>query len=157
MVFIPKLIISGGQTGADQGALIAAKSLGIPTGGFAPKGWKTELGPNFELGFLYGLKEHKSASYPPRTRANVEVSNATIIFGRTSAGSNLTARFCAQLAKLHLWVINPADETEQLRLQHWLRDFTPSILNCAGNRESKFPGIQLAVEYCLLRVLEGKL
>jgi Circularly permutated YpsA SLOG family len=37
-------IITGGQTGADQGGLRAARAAGIATGGFAPKGWATETG-----------------------------------------------------------------------------------------------------------------
>ena len=39
-----EMVISGGQTGADRGGLIAAKALGIPTGGTAPLGYKTEAG-----------------------------------------------------------------------------------------------------------------
>lgn len=39
------MIISGGQTGADQAALDAAIILGIPHGGWLPKGRKTEKGP----------------------------------------------------------------------------------------------------------------
>jgi hypothetical protein len=54
-------VISGGQTGADQGGLRAAKAAGIPTGGWAPRGWLVEsphghrdiaapwLGPVFRL------------------------------------------------------------------------------------------------------------
>lgn len=38
-------IISGGQTGADQGGLDAGKALGLKTGGLMPKGWRTEAGP----------------------------------------------------------------------------------------------------------------
>jgi Circularly permutated YpsA SLOG family len=37
-------IISGGQTGADQAGWRAAKACGLETGGWMPKGWKTELG-----------------------------------------------------------------------------------------------------------------
>ena len=37
-------IISGGQTGADKGGLIAAKKANIKTGGIAPKGFMTEAG-----------------------------------------------------------------------------------------------------------------
>jgi hypothetical protein len=37
-------IISGGQTGADQAALDAAIKLGIPHGGWIPKGRLTEKG-----------------------------------------------------------------------------------------------------------------
>lgn len=35
-------VISGGQTGADFGALLAARDCGIETGGWAPKGWLRE-------------------------------------------------------------------------------------------------------------------
>ena len=38
-------IISGGQTGADQGALDAAIELDIPHGGWIPKGRLAEDGP----------------------------------------------------------------------------------------------------------------
>jgi len=42
-------IITGGQIGADQGALRAARAAGIATGGWAPAGWETEAGPAPEL------------------------------------------------------------------------------------------------------------
>ena len=48
-------VISGGQTGVDQAALRAARSCGIPTGGWAPRGWLTEDGPAPWLAD-YGLK-----------------------------------------------------------------------------------------------------
>jgi hypothetical protein len=35
-------VVSGDQTGADQGGLRAARAAGIPTGGWAPKGWLVE-------------------------------------------------------------------------------------------------------------------
>jgi hypothetical protein len=38
-------VISGGQTGADQGGLRAPRACAIPTGGWAPRGWLTEAGP----------------------------------------------------------------------------------------------------------------
>lgn len=38
-------IISGGRTGADQGALDAALELNHPCGGWRPKGRKSESGP----------------------------------------------------------------------------------------------------------------
>jgi hypothetical protein len=37
-------IISGGQTGAHRAALDVAIELGIPYGGWVPKGRKTEIG-----------------------------------------------------------------------------------------------------------------
>ena len=38
---LPRKVISGGQTGADQAGLVAARRFGIPTGGWMPRGWKT--------------------------------------------------------------------------------------------------------------------
>ncbi len=38
-------IISGGQTGADRGGLLAGEALKIETGGTAPPIFMTELGP----------------------------------------------------------------------------------------------------------------
>jgi len=38
---MPLLIISGGQTGADQAAWRAARSAGLPTGGVMPLGFLT--------------------------------------------------------------------------------------------------------------------
>ena len=44
-MFIKK-VISGGQTGADQGGLMAAWERGIATGGAVPFEYRTNLGPN---------------------------------------------------------------------------------------------------------------
>ena len=60
MTHRPTQIISGGQTGADQGALRAALDLGISTGGVAPKGYKTETGPHQVLPYVYGLPEGRA-------------------------------------------------------------------------------------------------
>jgi len=40
-----KKIISGAQTGADRGALDAALDLGLPVGGWVPRGRRAEDGP----------------------------------------------------------------------------------------------------------------
>src|SRR4051794_20445226 len=37
-------VISGGQTGAAQAGLHAARRGGLPTGGWAPRGWLVENG-----------------------------------------------------------------------------------------------------------------
>ncbi|KKL28978.1 hypothetical protein LCGC14_2369790, partial [marine sediment metagenome] len=74
-------VISGGQTGADQGGLEAGKELGLETGGTAPLGWKTEDGPQPELLKGFGLRECTQPGYPVRTRRNVLTSDGTVIFG----------------------------------------------------------------------------
>ena len=69
-------IISGGQTGADRAALDVAIELGIPHGGWIPKGRKTEAGP---LSAKYRLQEMPTSDYPKRTEQNVIDSDGTMI------------------------------------------------------------------------------
>ena len=70
-------IVSGGQTGADRAGLDWAISMGIPHGGWCPRGRKAEDGV---IPARYQLTETKSADYLTRTRWNVRDSNATVIF-----------------------------------------------------------------------------
>jgi len=144
-------VISGGQTGADQGALLAAKAAGFETGGWAPKHYRTETGPNAALGVVFGLQQHDSENYPPRTRLNVSEADLTLIFGdATSRGSALTIRICDQMGKdwEHIF-FELEDEGNQNRIKKAaelvyakLLERKPAILNVAGNRESSREGIQ---------------
>jgi hypothetical protein len=59
-----KKIISGGQAGTDRTALDVALKLGIPHGGWIPKGHKTEDGA---LPEIYRLKEMPTDSYEARS------------------------------------------------------------------------------------------
>ena len=88
-------VISGGQTGADIAGLWAAKIFGLPTGGLAPKDWKTQVGSKPELGHLFGLEEY-TAGYKGRTKKNCESSNLTMIFASNinSPGTKLTLHHC---------------------------------------------------------------
>lgn len=134
-----KKIISGGQTGADQAGLFAGKTLGLEVGGTAPPNFMTHEGSNIGLlqGF-YRLKEGESdpRTYPKRTRKNVEDSDGTVIFGNwKSPGSRMTKTSCLHMRKPV--IINPT--SEQLRV--WVDDNGIEILNVAGNREHKNPGI----------------
>lgn len=130
-MYKPKKIISGGQTGADTGALLAARDLGIKTGGWAPKGWITENGPNPSLN-SWGLIQHSSPNYPPRTRMNCQDSDLTVIFGDLkSAGAALTKDICVSDSIPYL--LNP--DSEELRTM--CEDLQVEVLNIAGNRASK--------------------
>lgn len=92
-------VVSGGQTGADQAGLRAARSVGIPTGGWAPAGWMTEDGPAPRLAG-FGLVELAEGGYPERTRANARDSTATVWFGNPdSTGGRTTLRACYRLGK----------------------------------------------------------
>lgn len=75
-----ELVMSGGQTGADQAGLRIAQQFGIPTGGWMPSDWQTEGGPRPEFQQLYGMKCLHHGGYKERTEANVRLSNGTIRF-----------------------------------------------------------------------------
>lgn len=161
-------IRSGGQTGADMAGLVAAKSLGIKTGGVAPLGFRTENGSNPELGSIYGLREHSSNQYPPRTMANVDDSEGTIAFlFRDSVGTKHTIGYC----HTHEWVPRSTSKNNGYRpvlvikritsktvedIQSFLIKNNIRILNIAGNRESSFQGIQNIVVGILQEALLQK-
>jgi Circularly permutated YpsA SLOG family len=154
-------IISGGQTGADQGGLYIAQALGIPTGGYMPHGFRTDSGPNPELAHRFGLIETHSTHYPARTRANVIMSDGTLIFGRPSPGSKLTYNLCLQYKKpsyVVLWPINisawPNIGSLIESFTAWLESNQIKILNVAGNRESQNPGIFRAIQTFLQQALD---
>jgi len=61
-------IISGGQSGVDRAALDVAMEVGIPCGGWCPKGRRAEDG---RIPAHYPLQEASSKEYPLRTRLNL--------------------------------------------------------------------------------------
>lgn len=133
-----KEIISGGQTGIDQLGLKVAKELGIKTGGTAPKGYRTELGPYLSLRDEYGLVEDDSADYSPRTLKNILNSDGTVLFGNMeSTGSKLTINLCKAYYKP--FKSNPTVE----ELQLFLKENRVEVLNVAGNRGSSLKTSEL--------------
>lgn len=138
----PQRIISGGQAGADIGGLVGAKRAGILTGGTAPKGYRTEKGPQVEALKSLGLVEHTSPNYRDRTSQNVRDSDATLIVAtnRFSGGTRLTIQFCEANSKPYL-VVDPRSALALEHLLSFIARVKPRILNVAGNRESISPGI----------------
>ena len=139
-------IISGGQTGADQGGLLAARELGIATTGAAPKGWLTEDGPQRTLLRSFGLKECEDRGYPARTKANVLKSDGTLIVGPyRTGGSALTAKLANDNRKPLFHVpfspMKDAQDNQIEEFRYWLKRFRIGTLNVAGNRESQSRGI----------------
>ncbi len=144
-------IISGGQTGADQGGLFAAKALGIETGGTAPPKFMTERGSEPTKLKSLGLVEGKpdSSIYKLRTRQNILDSDGTVVFGKGySPGTTLTIKICKELKRP--WIHNPGC----LAFLKWIVDNNIQVLNVAGNRESKYPGIQDKVHTFLVEALK---
>ena len=138
-------IISGGQTGADQAALDAAIKLGIPHGGWIPKGRLTEDGP---LPDKYDLKEMPTASYPERTKKNIRESDGTLIFshGMLTGGSEFTRKMALKYRKPMLHIdfnrIIPFDAA--VVINNWMVDHDIRTLNVAGPRASTDPNIYRA-------------
>lgn len=140
-----KKIISGGQTGADQAALDVAIKLGIPHGGWIPKGRITETGV---LDNKYKLKEMETTSYNKRTEQNVIDSDGTLIisYGKLTGGSDFTR----EMALLHHrpWLHIDLNKTGAFqaagKIKSWITENEIEVLNVAGPRASKDPGIYQA-------------
>ncbi len=155
-------IVSGGQTGVDQGALDAAMNLGLDWGGWAPKGWLAENGTIAER-YRANMREGTSANYLVRTKRNVVDSDATLIIVQKyplSGGTLKTRVFCEKLLRSHFVVsLDERDAVEKARA--WLRQFLngepgrPFVLNVAGPRESKAAGIQSQTAAFVSKVYEG--
>jgi hypothetical protein len=146
-------VISGGQTGVDRGALDAAIQLGVPHGGWCPKGRLAEDGT---IPARYQLRESDSADYCVRTEQNVLEGDATLILcrGRPSGGTELTLRLARQHGRLHLVVdLDRGPDPEPIR--GWLEEQRIETLNVAGPRESQSPGIGVSAREFLVRVLRG--
>jgi len=155
-------IISGGQTGVDQAALRAAKALGIETGGTMPLGWLTEDGPRPEFAELYGMVESHSPHYVVRTEANAASADMTIWHGPTgSRGFHATQRAVHRAEKPFLLLPTMTDDAARTMAERlvWTRpaDKSVLVLNIAGSRESRAPGIGAAAEIALSRLFRALL
>jgi hypothetical protein len=147
-------LISGGQTGSDLAGLKVAKKLGIATGGWIPRGFKTERGLNPSLA-QYGLVETENESYHPRTFYNVRDSEATVYFASkwNSPGTKATLRAAYQLKKpvLKVDLSLPLPHAQMVK---WLNENNVKVLNVAGHRESVHPGVGDFVEEYLTQVIK---
>jgi hypothetical protein len=148
-------IVSGGQTGVDRAALDAALALGLGAGGWCPLGRRAEDG---EIPVRYPLVETASDKYPARTRMNVHDSDATLVLtlGEFDSGTKLTADIAGRTGKPLLVVqLDSPDAIEKAR--EWLAQIRPAVLNIAGPRESKRPGIYGRAFAFLSRILKPEI
>jgi hypothetical protein len=182
-----ELVISGGQSGAVQAGLRAARTAGIMTGGTAPRGWLAEIAdvqPDGAVQWVHrpcpwlanlGLVECSeppgpvpeptdghlwrdwvAVVYPPRTRANVADSDATIWFGSTQSRGYATTHHAALAREPdHPFLVVFGGLTRPSVVRDWLATHRPRVLNVAGNRESGNPGIGERVEAFLSEVFRG--
>lgn len=152
-------IVSGGQTGADTGGLDAALHCDLPHGGWCPKGRRQEKGKT--IPDKYQLTETDSSDWEPRTEANVVDSDATVVFacGEPTGGSLLTVKLAEKHGRpcLAVDLTEPRDNVVK-KVVEWLKAIPEprdSVLNVAGSRESKAPGIGQAVMVRMVDVISA--
>ena len=135
-------IVSGGQTGADRGALDFAIEHVYTHGGWAPKGREAEDG---KIPLKYQLLELDHGGYRQRTRKNVEDSDGTLIIncGELDGGTLATQIFAQRLKKpcLVVQLDHGGTANAAASVIEWIRQHGIKTLNVAGPRESKRPGI----------------
>lgn len=132
-------IVSGGQTGVDRAALDVALELGIPCGGWCPKGRHAEDG---SIAVRYPLRETEGSNYSLRTEWNVRDSDATLILneGALEGGTEATAAF-AEKYQRPCYIVAMQEDSDTENIKKWIRRNRVQILNVAGPRESGRPGI----------------
>ncbi len=140
-------IVSGGQTGVDRAALDVALELNIPCGGWCPKGRIAEDGV---IPDRYPLVESPASAYEERTEWNVRDSDGTLILAMfpPTGGTAYTLYLIEQYGRPFIAVDLDrvaGDEkrfiAEAERIAAWVAVEGIEVLNVAGPRESKQPGI----------------
>ncbi len=132
-------VVSGGQTGVDRAALDVALELGLGCGGWCPQGRRAEDGA---LHAKYPLRETPLPDYAQRTEWNVRDADGTLILTRGSPteGTAATVELARRYGKPHL-VLDLEQGADAAAARQWLAKRKLKVLNVAGPRESKCPGI----------------
>jgi len=123
-------LISGGQTGVDRAALDVALELGIPCGGWCPKGRRSENGA---IPSRYPLEETPSIDYQQRTEWNVRDSDATLVLtiGKPTDGTALTMEFTQKHQRPCL-VVDLGGPVDVNAVKDWIASSQIHELNVAG-------------------------
>ncbi len=146
---MPLKVVSGGQTGVDRAALDVARALDLPHGGWCPRGRRSEGG---RIPDVYALTETPQSRYEQRTEWNVRDADATLLLYRheLSGGTAFTFQCVRSLGRSHA-LVDLSCGPDPLALADWILAFR--ILNVAGPRESRSPGIYEEARVYLLDLL----
>lgn len=165
-------VISGGQTGADQAGLRAAKKAGIETGGWMPIGFLTLAGSRPDLEATFGVKEYLTrGGYAARTWANVRDSDGTLRFASDfrSPGEICALKALEYHRKPYFDVRVPTKPNGYVdacseavaalgaKIQEavvWIEEHPIRVLNVAGNSDRTCPNIGLFVGIFLGRLFD---
>jgi hypothetical protein len=151
-------VISGGQTGADQGALHAARKAGIETGGWITKGYLTTIGRCPELA-EFGLVEMRGM-YKSRSMRNVDDADIVIAFPKgISVGTHMTIGYATTKRWKHhphsykekegdsgieskykpvCVVKDVSSQEERMKVISFIRLHSPKVINVCGSRGEKY-------------------
>lgn len=165
-------IITGFQTGADIGAARAAKSRGIPTGGYVPASWARKF-MEYNVIPVYGASFNNVLVL--RSMENVNISNGVIAFyTHYSVGTSRTIGY----ATTGVWkpfdnpgidkttilisgekpVLIVQDVSSITAAARDIADFlrnTPGVINVCGHRaEAEYPYFEETVERIMATALD---
>lgn len=146
-------ILSGGQTGADRAALDFAIAYNIPHGGWCPQGRKAEDGI---INSCYNVTETPSGDYSQRTQWNVRDSDGTVVFTvsqKLSGGSLETIEFAKQMSKPCIHISQEGNSQHGNMLRDFIKQHSITVLNVAGSRGGKEPGVGVFVLKVMRSVL----
>ncbi len=160
------VIRSGGQSGVDRAALVAATEIGLDYTGWCPRGgWAEDFRRPPGVQRLFpDLKETPSAEPEQRTAWNVRDGDATLILSPDPSlagfpGTRFT-KICAELVFLKpLWIASLGGGQPDSETVAWLQETLgdsagPACLHVAGPRESEAPAIFEAARRYLLSLFE---
>lgn len=143
---------SGGQSGADRGAMDAARACGVTVSGWCPAGgWAEDYpDPPGVLALYPEMLETPSAEVIQRTEWNIRDSTCSIIFNtmkrRSSPGTDAGYVFSETYGTpyFEIWLDGPDSIDVQLeRAIEWLESFDDDaiVLGFGGPRASEYQGI----------------
>lgn len=139
-------IVSGGQTGVDQAALLIASELGLEIGGWCPKGGLDEKGDCiFEK--YNCMKEATTPQPDERTKLNIRDSDGTLIIvpswplpEHIKDGTMLTINDAKRQGKPY-FIMSLSSKPDTHEILEWIIKMEIKVLNVGGPRESNSPGI----------------
>ena len=145
-------LISGGQSGADRGAMDAAKQCGVKVGGWCPKGgWAEDFPtPPGVLELYPSMRETPLSDVMQRTEWNIRDSSCCVVLSTRAAGTSPgTDRGYAFYEKYDVPFFEfKLDEPGLLDVQFeqactWLEGLNDDalVVSFGGPRASEYPGI----------------
>ena len=127
--------------------------FGLPVGGYIPKG---KLGEDEQVPDKYPVMETRSKDYKSRIKRNVIESDGTLFINicPMKSGTTLTAKLALETNK-PLMIIQLDQDYQRTAVIKWFQENKIQILNIAGPRESKIPGIHDQAKKFLNQILSG--